>query len=200
MYDPIGGGPGSLALTLYTDAFMIKGTTQTRQRRLTDVLNRAEDPFLVLQDVVFDEYGSRGQPIHADFAQINLASVLFVVTDEVIEPMPELRTPKTAEPAIISIPPFKVTGRIHLLPERSLREALSELHGEFIPVTDATYWSDSLGEARTAAALLVVNHGLAQILAPHRELDPWAGLDSSGAIAQPLGESSGEAPAEPTGW
>lgn len=196
MYDAIGGAPASVALTLFTDAFVIQGTTQTRQRRVTDVLNRAEDPFLVLSDVVFDEYGSRGQPIRAEYAQVNLASVLFVVTDEPIDPMPELRTPKTAEPAIISVPPFKVTGRIHLLPERSLRDALSELHGEFVPVTDAVYWSDSLGEARTAAGLVVVNHALAQILAPHRELDPWAGLDAAGAIT-PMAD---EPPAEPTGW
>lgn len=196
MYDAIGGAPGSVALTLFTDAFVVQGTTQTRQRRVSDVLNRAEDPFLVLSDVMFDEYGSRGQPNRAEFAQINLASVLFVVTDEEVEPMPELRTPKTAEPAIISVPPFKVTGRIHLLPERSLRDALSELHGGFVPVTDAVYWSDSLGEARTTAGLVLVNHALAQILAPHRELDPWAGLDASGAIAS----APTEPPAEPTGW
>ncbi len=64
------------------------------------------------------------------------------------------------------------------MPERSLRDALSELTGHFLPVTDATYWSDSLGEARTQAELLAVNHERAQILAPHRVSDPWAGLDS----------------------
>ena len=79
---------------------------------------------------------------------MNLESVLFAVADTPVEPAPELRTPKIAEQALISIPPFKVTGRIHLLPERSLREALSELTGPFLPVTEGTYWSDSLGEAR----------------------------------------------------
>jgi hypothetical protein len=48
-----------------------------------------------------------------------------------------------------------------------------------VPVTDATYWSDTLGEARESAELVVVNHSLAQILAPHRELDPWVGLPGS---------------------
>jgi hypothetical protein len=199
MFDPIGGVPQPVALTLYTDAFLVRGTLQTRQRRVTDMLNRAEDAFLVLSDVVFDEFGTTGQPIHAEFAQINLASVLFVVSSEEVAPLPELRTPKMSEPAIISIPPFKVTGRIHLLPERSLREALSELHGEFIPVTDATYWSDSVGEARTTASVVVVNHSRAQILAPHRELDPWAGLDRPGP-ATDEGPGPGPGEAEPTGW
>lgn len=196
MYD-FGGALQSAELTLYTDAFQVRGTVQTRQRRITDILNHAEDPFLVLADVTFDEFGSRGSPIHAEFAQINLGAVLFVVTDEPVEPSPELRTPKLAEPAIISIPPFKLTGRIHLLPERGLRAALEELHGQFIPVTDAVFWSDTLNEARTSAVMVAVNHGRAQILAPHKELDPWAGLDDGRRAS---GSGPSEPPAEPTGW
>jgi len=92
-----------------------------------------------------DEFGTRGETNRAEFAQVNLASVLFAVVNEPVSPAPELRTPKIPEEALISIPPFKVTGQIHLMPERSLRDALSELTGHFLPVTDATYWSDSLG-------------------------------------------------------
>jgi hypothetical protein len=66
------------------------------------------------------------------------------------------------------------------MPERDLREALGELTGRFIPVTEATYWSDIVGEARTVAPMVAFNHSRAQILAPHREVDPWAGLDRSG--------------------
>jgi hypothetical protein len=195
---------------------VVHGSIETRQRRVTDILNLADDPFLVLADVTFDEFGSVGQPIRSEYAQINLGSVLFVVSDEAVEPVPELRTPKLAEQAIISTPPFKVTGQIHLLPERSLRNALSELQGQFIPVTEATFWSDSLGEARTTAAILAVNHARSQILAPHREIDPWAGLgpassaeDTASAIvegtepsgwdATPGAEPTSE-PGEPTGW
>ena len=202
MYDPIGGAAQQVALTLYTDAFMVRGTIDTRQRRVTDILNLADDPFLVLSEVTFDEYGTRGQPIHAEYAQINLASVRFVVSDESVEALPELRTPKLAEQAIISVPPFKVTGRIHLLPERSLREALSELQGGFIPVTEATYWSDSLGEARTAAVMVAVNHARCQILAPHKEVDPWAGVAMAGTSAADEAATPESPPTSPEnlGW
>ncbi len=183
-------GESRVNLTLYTDAYVVKGTMVTRQRRVSDVLNHAEHDFLVLADVVMDEFGSRAQTLRAEFAQVNLAAVLFAVVDTPVEPMPELRTPKIPELAIISVPPFKVTGRIHLLPERDLREALTELTGRFIPVTDAAFWSDVVGEARTAAAMLAVNHARAQILAPFRETDPWAGLDR-GATHAPEGEAPG---------
>lgn len=190
----------SVPLTLYTDAFLIRGTCTTRQRRITDILNMADDKFIVLSDVAFEELGPAGHLVKAEFAQINLGSVLFAVADTPVDPAPELRTPKLPEQALISVPPFKVIGQIHLMPERSLRESLSELTGDFLPVTDATYWSDSLGEARTTALLVAVNHERAQILAPHREVDPWAGLGGTQAAAAPTADPVVAPPSEPTGW
>ena len=172
-------------LTLYTDAYIVHGTAETRERRISDILNHAEHDFLVLHGVTFDEYGSRELAVHSDFAQVNLSTVLFAVANDVVGVAPELRMPKVPEQALITIPPFRITGRIHLLPERGLAEALGELVGRFVPVTDATYWSDTIGEARQSAAMVAVNHARAQILAPHREADPWADLGQTGAGSDP---------------
>jgi hypothetical protein len=111
-----------------------------------------------------------------------------------------LRTPKVTEQALISIPPFKVMGRIHLLPERDLRAALEELTGRFLPVTEVAFWSDTIGEARKSAPMVAVNHARAHILAPHREVDPWEGLTRGPAAAvgagtgAAQGDADGEAP------
>jgi hypothetical protein len=169
-----------LQVTLYTDALITHGFIRTRQHRVTDILNLAEDPFLILEDVTVEEFGQKGEPISAAYAQINLDSVLFAVATTPVDPVPELRTPKSREEAIISIPPFRVTGTMHLLPsEGNLRAALSELQGRFLPITDATFWSDHVGEPRQQVALVAVNHRRAQILAPHKPVDPWAGIDDS---------------------
>lgn len=147
------------------------------------MLNSAEHDFLVLEQATFDEFGSTGITMQSDFAQVNLGTVLFGVADEPVDATPELRVQKVSERALISIPPFTITGHIHLMPGRDLRLALDELIGRFIPVTDATYWSDRVGEARTTAVIVAVNHTRAQIMAPHREVDPWAGLDRTGGSA-----------------
>jgi hypothetical protein len=165
------------SVTLYTDAYVIRGEVQTRHRRLTDILNQAEHGFVVLTNATLDEFGSRGNAVQSDYAQVNLAAVLFGVSDEPVEPAPELRMPKVSEEALIVIPPFRVVGRIHMLPERDLRTALDELTGAFVPVTDATYWSETVGEPRTSAHAVAVNHARAQILAPFQVVDPWAGLE-----------------------
>lgn len=186
------------AITLVTDAFVVRGTIQTRHRRITDMLNAAEHDFLVLEKATFDEFGATGVVMQTDFAQVNLGAVLFGVADEPVEATPELRVAKVSERALISVPPFTVTGHIHVMPGRDLREALDELMGRFIPITEATYWSDRVGEARTTALIVAVNHNRAQILAPHREVDPWAGLDrSGGGAASETSEAETAAPRPP---
>ena len=189
-------------LTLYTDALITRGKLRTRQHRITDILNRADQPFLILEEVTIEEYGGRGQPIRADVAQVNLDTVLFAVADTPVEASPELRTPKQPAEAIISIPPFRVTGTIHLLAgESTLREALTDLEAHFIPVTDATYWSDAVGEGRKSAIIVAVNRHRTQILAQHREVDPWAGLGGASAESEAGSDAvaSGEAGAASAG-
>ena len=191
MFDTMIGAnePVKLALTLFTDAFVIKGNLRTRQGRITDVLNAGDEDFIVLEDAIVDEFGTRSQAVRTEYAQVNLDAVLFVVSDTSVEPRPDLRTPKVTEQAMISIPPFRIIGHIYLLPERDLHDALGELRGRFVPVTDATFWSDTVGEARTSAPMLAFNHNRAHILAPHREVDPWAGLDRSGEAASSAGDA-----------
>jgi hypothetical protein len=153
----------TVPLTLYTEQFIVRGAIQTRQHRVTDILNGADQSFLVLEEVSLEEFGSNEVPTRAEFAQVNLGSVLFAVSLQAVEPMRELRTPKVSERALVSIPPFRVIGNVHLLPERSFRESLAELQAPFVPVTDAVFWSDRLGEGRQSAAMVAVNQARAQI-------------------------------------
>jgi hypothetical protein len=175
----------TIPMTLYTEQFVVRGTIQTRQHRVTDILNDAEQRFLVLEEVSMEELGSKELPTRADYAQVNLASILFAVSLQAVEPIRELRTPKVSERALVSIPPFRVIGNVHLLSERSLRDSLAELQAQFVPVTDAVFWSERLGEARQSAAMVAVNQARAQILAPFREVNPWADLGGSTAPGSP---------------
>lgn len=164
----------TIPMTLYTEQFVVRGTIQTRQHRVTDILNDADQRFLVLEEVSMEELGSKELPTRAEYAQVNLASILFAVSLQAVEPIRALRTPKISERALVSIPPFRVIGNVHLLSERSLRDSLAELQAQFVPVTDAVFWSERLGEVRQNAAMVAVNQARAQILAPYREVDPWA--------------------------
>jgi hypothetical protein len=170
--------PVAVALTLFTDALVIEGRVTTNHRRVTDILNQADERFLVLDDVTIQEHGLRGQAVNVPFAQVNLDAILFATADSPIEPNPVMRVVKTAKRAVVSVPPFSVAGNVHLLVgEGDIRDGLRTLTEAFVPITEATYWSDPLGEGRRQAFLVAVNHRRVHYIAPHHEVDPWAGLD-----------------------
>jgi ribosomal protein L12E/L44/L45/RPP1/RPP2 len=191
MFEGWAGEEQRVALTLYTDAYVVRGSLTTRQHRLSDILNLADEDFLVLADATFERFGRRGSARHAAFAQVNLAAVLFAVADSTVEAVPELRTPKVTETALISIPPFEIIGRIHLLPDRDLRQALQELTGRFVPVTDATYGSDPADEAPRTAPMVADTHARAQILSPFGDGAVTTAPAASTQEAEPDAEEPG---------
>jgi hypothetical protein len=195
------GGESASPILLFTDSYKVRGTLRTRRRRLTDVLNAEDIQFLVLEEVIFEELGS-GTTVHrAPYAQVNLHTVLFGVSEESVEPQPDMKTVKVPQQALISLPPFTIRGHIHLSPEPNLREALNLLRDRFVPVTEAWYWSDYLDEARTQSPMVAFNHSRAQILAPFEgEADVWEGLGGQGRAESDFLEEtgSGERPDWPT--
>jgi hypothetical protein len=64
----------------------IRGSIRSRQGRISDILNQADEDFLVLTDTVVDEYGARGTAVKSEYAQVNLGAVLFAVADTTVEP------------------------------------------------------------------------------------------------------------------
>src|SRR3989304_6313658 len=186
------GVESSSHVTLFTDSHVGRGRLRPRQRRLTDVLNATDASFVVLEEVILEDFGARATIERADYAQVNLATILFAVAEVAVEATPELRTMKVPERPLVSVPPFKSGGRIPLLPELNLHHALSDLAGPFLPVTDATYWSDSLGEARTQAPFLAVNHSRAQGLAAPPETAVWAGVTIGEGADAERGTGAGE--------
>jgi hypothetical protein len=198
MFDAWAGETREVEVTLYTDAFVIRGRVQTTQRRLSDILNFSASDFLVVSDAAFEALGDRTRIHRATYAQVNLSAVLFAVADTPTDSSPELRQRKKEASALVSIPPFEVAGRIHLPPEDDLRAALTELVGRFVPVTDARFWSDALGEPQQRAQMVAVNHARAQILSPYDVDAPdkaWADLDERGTPATDSTDEPTTAPA-----
>jgi len=189
----------TVPMTLYTEQYVVRGAIETQQHRVTDILNEADQPFLVLEAVSLEELGSSDAPTRAEFAQINLGSILFAVSLQAVEPVRGLRTLKVATRAFVSIPPFRVIGTVHLLPERNLRDSLADPRTPFIPVTDAVFWSDRLQPGRQHAAMVAVNQARAQILAPYDEDDPPGLAGRAAPSAMPTRLPSVPGGAEPPG-
>jgi hypothetical protein len=181
-----------MQLLLATESSFIRGELLTRQRRVSDVLNDTEHPFILLQRVEMIDIGGPGRTVEAAHAQVNLDAVLFAVTSVPVAAPPELVTPKAPQRAFITVPPYTIVGQIHLTAGDDLRDGLGKLVGRFLPVTEAEYWSESLGVDRTDALMVAVNHARALILAPFHEVVP---VDD---IRRRIGALQARATAEPS--
>lgn len=158
-------------LTLVTDSHIIRGTFHTRLRRITDILNQSEHDFIVVRDASLEELAEGGVAARAKLVQVNLDSLLFAVADTSVDSQPEMRLAKSPEDAMVVLPPFKLTGRIHVLQSQELFQALNEMTGKFIPLTEAVYWSDTARVPRTDAPMVAFNRAHAHILAQLQEAE-----------------------------
>ena len=180
-------GGGGLDVTIYTDAYVVKGSIEAGQGSLAGVFDGADDDVVMLSDVTMDEYGSRTGAVRAEFAQVNVATILFAVAGTA-RAGEEVLAASAPDQVLVSIPPFRIIGRIEGSGEGRLRETVQALRGRFIEIVDAVYSSELAAEARTPAARLAVNRAKTHVIAPHREVDPWAGL-AGGASAGAGGEA-----------
>ncbi len=187
----------TVPLTLYTELYVVRGAIETREHRVTDILNEADQPFLILEAVLLEEFGSGEVPKRAEFAQVNLSSILFAVSLQAVEPARGLRTLKVTARAFVSIPPFRVIGTVHLLPERNLRDSFANPRAPFIPVTDAAFWSDQVQHGRQHAAMVAVNQARVQILTPYVEDDSAGPARPAASSASPTRLPTGPGGTEP---
>lgn len=175
-YDMYEGLPSEISheVTLYTDALAITGTIRTRKRRLSDVLNETEALTLPIEDATFRELGG-GTVERSAFAYVSLEALLFAVSRQRFPASPQFHVVKVTEQALLSLPPFRVVGRIHLHPGIALRDALAVLPNRFLAVTEATYWSELLDEPRAEVPMVAVNQRRAQVLAAYDGPELWSG-------------------------
>jgi hypothetical protein len=174
-----------MRLTIYTDSYVVRGGLRGGPSQLGDALNGARHEFLLLEGVKFEEFGSHALVEDVPYAQVNLDTVLFAVTES--GSLDGGDTPGGSERVIATVPPFRITGRLSLGAGRELREPLTQPEGRFLTLADAVFSSERLNEPRTMAPLLAFNHARAHIIAPHAERDVWAGLGTGAATGEAAG-------------
>lgn len=183
-----------MAVRLYTDHYLVRGSVSTTRERLVDVLNGTSD-YVVLENAFFDEFGSREIVGQAPFVRVNLAMIILAAPEDAVEPAadaiePAAEAPGTAtrDQVLLAVPPYRITGRLELRNDQDLRDGIEGLSSRFVEVTEATFWSESLNEPRTRAPLVAVNHRRSHVVAPFEERDVWAGVDD-GSIRRGEGEA-----------
>jgi hypothetical protein len=158
-FDPFGApAREAVAIDVYTAAYRISGRTATRFSRVVDIVNQASSSssHLVVEEATISEYADPAATVSALQVLVDLDKALLVIAAEAGEAAarPEMRIPKRAVRAQIGIPPFRITGSIHVPQGSRPADGVLNASDRFLPMTEVTIACGAHPElARTAAAV-----------------------------------------------
>jgi hypothetical protein len=154
--DPFAPSPvNAVSLDVYTDAYRVSGTIATRFSRVADIVNQTTSTHLLIEQVTISEYADPKATISALQLLLNLNEALIVIaTAADATGRPEMRIPKRAVRAQIGLPPFRVTGSIHVPQGSRPADGVLNASDRYLPMTEVTIACGAHPElARTAEAV-----------------------------------------------
>ncbi|MEO7332894.1 MAG: hypothetical protein ABIZ71_03015 [Gemmatimonadales bacterium] len=138
--DPFGvTAAQSLAVDVYTAAYRVSGQTLTRFTRVADIVNQIASTHLVIDQATVSEYADPTATLSAQQVLVTVEEILFVIaSDTDTAARPEMRIQKRAVRAVIGLPPFRLTGSVHVPQGSRPADGLINVGERFLPMTDVT--------------------------------------------------------------
>jgi hypothetical protein len=158
---------------LVIDSYRVTGELHSpgRPRRLVDILNAVEKPFVVVHDgELEDPLIEDDEPRRFETVQVHLETILLAIprSDSHVHPDPYEIIEKVPVPSTVTVPGYELAGNVFLLPD--MDPAGSHLIGgkHFIPMTDVTIRANGGGESSWCEPIVVVNLARTRVFAPGR--------------------------------
>ena len=163
--EPFSISTQAVPVDVYTAAFRVSGQIQTRFTRVADIVNLQSSTHLTIEQATISEYADPAATLSAPLALVALDEVLVVVAPETPGgAQPEMRIEKRGVKAQLAIPPFRLTGTIHVPQGSRPIDGLLNLHEHFMPMTDATIASGAFPELGRQVTALAMRRDRAHVL------------------------------------
>ena len=155
----------SVRIDVYLPAFRVSGVTGTRFTRVADIVNQLSSTHLVIEQATVSEYADPTATLGANQVLVTVDQVLFVVAPDADGALrPEMRIPKRAVRAQLGLPPFRVTGLVHVPQGTRPVDGLLNAADRFLAMTDVTITSGAHPEMERHVAAVAVQRARAQVL------------------------------------
>lgn len=147
----------SVAVDVYTAAYRVSGQTVTRFGRVADIVNQISSTHLVIDEATVSEYADATATISAQQVLVTVDEILFLLAAETDSAArPEMRIQKRAVRAQLGLPPFRLTGAVHVPQGSRPADGLLNVGERFLAMTEVTIGSGVYPElARTAPAVAI---------------------------------------------
>ena len=150
-----------LSVDVYTSALRISGSIRTRFTRVSDILNLQSGTHLTIDKATISEFADPSATLSAPQSLVTIDEILLLIADdapsEEASGVPsDMRIEKRPVKAQLAIPPFRLTGTIHVPQGSRPMDGLINLQEHFMPMTDVAIGCGAYPElARTVAALAI---------------------------------------------
>jgi hypothetical protein len=162
--DPFGAA-SPVGVDVYTAAYRISGTVQTRFTRVAEILNQLTGAHLPVDHATISDYSDPSATLAAPQALVAVDEILVMIAPELGgEPRGEMRIQKRPVMAQLALPPLRVTGRIHVPMGGRPIDGLLNVPDRFVAMTDATIESGAHPELGRSAQALALRRDRAHIL------------------------------------
>ena len=159
------GTARAVSVDVYTDAYRIAGTVETRFSRVAEILNQLTGAHLAVESATITEYSDPGGSRVALSALVAVDSILVMIVSGLDGgTSTEMRVPKRPVRAELSLPPLRVTGRIHVAEGSRPIDGLLNMPDRFVAMTDVTLSAAGHPELERTASVVAVRRDRAQVL------------------------------------
>jgi hypothetical protein len=159
------GTLSEVRVDVYTDAYRVSGIVRTRFTRVAEILNQVTGSHLTVEQATMSEYADPSATLGAPSALVAVEEILVLIAPDLAgEARGEMRIPKRAVRAQLSIPPLRVTGLIHVPQGSRPVDGLLNVPDRFMPMTDATLASGAHPELERTVSVLALRRDRAHIL------------------------------------
>jgi hypothetical protein len=159
------GTARAVSVDVYTDAYRVAGTVETRFSRVAEILNQLTGAHLAIETATITEYSDPGGSRLAPSALVAVDSILVMIVSGLDgETSAEMRVPKRPVRAELSLPPLRITGRIHVAEGSRPIDGLLNMPDRFVAMTDASLTSGAHAELERTASVLAVRRDRVQVL------------------------------------
>jgi hypothetical protein len=155
----------SVAVDIYTHAYRVSGKVASRFSRVADIVNQATASHLHIDEATISEYADPTATISALQVLVNLDEALIVIAGASdAAARPEMRIPKRAVRAQIGLPPFRLTGSVHVPHGSRPADGVLNASDRYLPMTEVTIACGAHPELGRTAAAVAFQRGRAHLI------------------------------------
>lgn len=155
----------AVRVEIYTSAYRIDGTIHTPFRRVAEILNQLPSGHVAIDDATIDEFAAAEASAPVPSALVAVDEILIMVAAGLGgEARAEMRIQKQPARAVLSIPPLRLEGTVHVPVGSRAVDGLLNVADRFLPMTDVRLSSGAHPSLDREVPILAVRRDRAQVI------------------------------------